>query len=302
MRIARLVAGLAVLGVGLGAPRALDAWGAHGHTISGQAAATRLPDDMPKFFREAARQLAYLNPEPDRWRGAGMKELDEAFRYDHYLDLEIVPPAALGAEDRYDYLEELQKAGLADPARDAGLLPFRILELQQRLTVEFRLWRNARDRHERAWIEERIINDAGILGHYVTDAANPHHATIHFNGWAKGSPNPRGYTTDNTFHRRFESDFVGAQITLHDLLARVSPAPRRLENPRAEVLRFIRESNALVERLYHLDQQQRFGPENGSPSHKQFAVERLSAGVEMLRALWWTAWLESGTPVQGSRP
>ena len=257
---------------------------------------------MPKFFRKATRQLAYLNPEPDRWRGAGMKEVDEAFRYDHYLDLEIVPPDALDAEDRYDYLEELQKAGLADPARDAGLLPFRVVELYQRLTIEFRLWRNARNGRERAWIEERILNDAGILGHYVTDAANPHHATIHFNGWAKGAPNPRGYTTDNTFHRRFESDFVGARVTLADLLPRVNAAPRRLENPRAEVIRYIRDSNALVERLYQLDQQQRFDAQNTSAAHKEFAVERLAAGVEMLRALWWTAWLESGTPVPERRP
>ena len=29
---------------------------------------------------------------------------------------------------------------------------------------------------------------------------------------------------------------------------------------------------------------------------KAFVVDRLVAGVEMLRALWWTAWLESGEP------
>ena len=55
----------------LGDLRILNAWGAHGHTISGAAAARALPREMPKFFRNAADQLAYLTPEPDRWRNRG---------------------------------------------------------------------------------------------------------------------------------------------------------------------------------------------------------------------------------------
>ncbi len=285
--------GLAAL---LVAPRPLGAWGDHGHTISGRAAATRLPAAMPQFFRDATAQLAYLNPEPDRWRERTFREMDEAFRYDHFLDMERVTPEALAARDRYEYLSALQKGGVERPARDVGLLHFHILELHQRLVTEFRLWRTTTDPQRKRWIEQRILNDAGTLGHYVTDGANPHHATIHFNGWDARTPNPQGFTTDNTFHGRFESDFVGARVTLADLLPRVNAAPRRITDTRAEVLRYLRESNSLVPQLYALDKQAAFNAQNSSPAHKRFAVDRLAAGVNELRDLWWTAWQESATP------
>ena len=273
-------------------PPAVLAWGEHGHRLSGRAAATRLPKEMPGFFRKAAAQLEYLNPEPDRWRSKTLVEMNEAFSYDHFLDLEMVPPAALDAEDRYAYLAALSQAGLKEPER-AGLALFRIVELYERLRTEFHLWRNAKDKRTRAWIEQRILNDAGVLGHYVSDAANPHHATVHYNGWAKDYPNPNGYTTDNTFHWRFESEFVQSHVTIDDLLPSISPQPRALQNPRAEVLAFFKASNGLVERLYQLDKQAKFDKQTSSPEHKRFAVERLVAGVEMLRALWWTAWTTS---------
>lgn len=256
------------------------------------AAATNLPLEMPTFLRSAAGQLEYLNPEPDRWRDSSAGEMNEAFRYDHYIDLEVVSEAALNADDRFAYLAELLRGGMKEPEKEAGLLPFRILELYQRLLTEFRLWRKSADPLTRQWIEQRIINDAGILGHYVSDGANPHHTTVHHNGWAKGFPNPNGYTTDNTFHSRFETQFVGARVAAADLLTKFG-VPRLLNNPRAEVLAYLRTSNTQLERLYQLDRLARFDANTTALANKMFAVERLVAGVEMLRSLWWTAWVKS---------
>jgi hypothetical protein len=268
-------------------------WGRDGHVMSGLAAATDLPAEMPQFFRDAREQLGYLNYEPDRWREGRFREMDDAFEFDHFLDLENVPPAALEARDRFEYLLLLARAGLAEPQREGGLLPFRIMELYQRLHVEFRLWRAETNPQNRRFIEQRIVNDAGILGHYVADGANPHHATIHYNGWAEGALNPNGYTMDRTFHRRFESDFVGAKVRVEDLTARLR-TPRLIPDVRAAVMQHIRDSNAAVGRLYDLDKQQAYGADNNSQAHKDFAVERLSIGVDLLRALWWTAWVQSG--------
>jgi hypothetical protein len=194
-------------------PSGVARWGLHGHEISGRAAATDLPEQLPAFFRSATEQLAWLNPEPDRWRGDGFRELNEAKRYDHYVDFEYVPDSIRDAVDRFRYLRALQGAGLTHPARDAGLLPFRIVELYQSLVVAWRLWRAEQDPVRRAWIEQRIINDAGILGHYVTDGANPHHTTVHHDGWRADFPNPRNFTTERGFHSRFESQFVEANVT-----------------------------------------------------------------------------------------
>lgn len=271
-------------------------WGRHGHEISGRAAATNLPAGLPAFFRDATEQLVYLNPEPDRWRDSEAAAMDEAWKYDHYIDFEVIPNAALLAPDRFSYLAELRRTTRMErPARDAGLLPYRILEMHQRLVAEFRTWRAADgDNARRAWIEQRIINDAGILGHYVTDGANPQHTSVHHNGWNESYPNPRGYTTDRTFHARFESRFVEARITANDLIPRIAAQPRHLEDVRADVMAYLRASNAQLDRLYQLEQEQPFGPANTSAAHREFALQRLVAGAEMLRAMWWSAWIESG--------
>jgi hypothetical protein len=292
-KLAPLVSLLALASVAAPAPR----WGVEGHEMAARAAVAVLPAQMPAFFRGAGEQLVYLDPEPDRWRNRDMPEMDNAFSYDHYIDLENVPPAALEAPHRFAYLNLLHQAGLERPERDGGFLPFRTVELYQRLVTEWRLWRAEADPVRREWIEQRIINDAGVLGHYVTDASQPHHATIHFNGWSASAPNPEGYTLDRTFHARFESDFVAAHLTQAHVSVRVTDPPVSLVGDiRGSVFEYIRESNARVETLYRLDRD--FGFDPARPAHpetRDFAAERIAVGARMLADLWWSAWLESAT-------
>src|SRR5213079_2937787 len=95
----------------------------------------------------------------------------------------------------------------------------------------------------RPWIEMRIIDDAGILGHYVADGSNPAHTSIQFNGWAGNNPN--GYATDKQFHARFESGFVRANVRIADVLAQVDTTARVLPDLRAGIIAYLRESNGL---------------------------------------------------------
>jgi hypothetical protein len=271
----------ALLAIVLGAtPSVTVLWGEHGHRIVAEAAALALPAEMPQFFRDARAQLTYLNPEPDRWRDRREWRLDPAMdgkhSPEHYVDFELVPAGAFGAPHRYAYLDSLRKA--SDSAMVAGFLAFRILELTQRLRAEFRLWREAPDAQTRSWIEARVIDDAGILGHYVADGANPHHTTVHHDRWV--GPNPKGYTTERGFHVRFESEFVQAQLTLAEARAEMRAAPRVLANLRPAIIEYLRGSFALVERLYELDKLQRFGADTRSPEHERFAAQRLAAGAE----------------------
>src|SRR3982751_2668549 len=96
----------------------LAAWGDAGHRITGEAAALELPTSMPAFFRAASRQLGYLNPEPDRWKDRTERNLDPALEGgtspDHFVDVEMVPPAvlaaALKAPNRFAYSDTLAAA------------------------------------------------------------------------------------------------------------------------------------------------------------------------------------------------
>lgn len=282
---------------GAGSTPVTARWGEVGHVMAGRAAARSLPADVPAFFRSATEQLAYLNPEPDRWRERALREMDQAWSYDHYVDLENLPPGALEAPDRWVYLRMLYQAGLERPERDGGFVHLRIVEMYQRLVTQWRLWRAATDPERRRWLEQRILNDAGVLGHYVTDASNPHHTTIHFNGWAEGAPNPNGYTTSRNFHARFESQFVRAHVRYEDVASRIPAQPRSFAGrARTAVVDHVLESNGHVETLYRLDKEIGFDPASPArPETLAFAADRLAAGAAMLRDLWWSAWLESAT-------
>jgi len=293
-----LAGALVALAVGGPGPVPPFRWGADGHEMAARAAVETLPSAVPSFFRDAGAQLVYLDPEPDRWRSRPLREMDQAFSYDHYVDLENLPAGALDAPDRWVFVRLLYEAGLERPERDAGFLPYRIVELYQRLVTEWVMWRAETDPQRREWIQQRIVNDAGVLGHYVTDAANPHHSTIHFNGWNANAPNPNGYTTKDDFHWRFESEFVRAHVRLGDVRPKVPAEARSVAGQaRAAVMAQIQESNTLVEPLYRLDKDVGFdanGPMH--PETRDFAAGRLAAGAAMLRDLWWSAWLESATP------
>jgi hypothetical protein len=261
------------------------------------AAADHLPPDLPAFFLQARDQLVYLDPEPDRWRSQELREMDQAWSYDHFIDLENVPGGALDAPDRYSFILALHRDGIERPESTVGFLPYRIVELYQRLVTEWRLWREETDPVRKAWIEQRIINDAGILGHYVTDGANPHHTTIHYNGWSADAPNPEGFTTDRDFHWRFESEFVEAHVRPDQVEALVrGPTASVAGHARASVMDYLQTSHRLVVPLYRLEKAFGFDPD--APAHaetRDFVAQRLAAGADMLRTLWWSAWQESAT-------
>jgi hypothetical protein len=268
-------------------------WGATGHEMAARAAVASLPSRVPDFFRAAREQLVFLDPEPDRWRVGSRVEMREAWSYDHFVNLENVPEGALDAPHRYAYLTVLREEGNLQPEQ-LGLLPFRILELYQRLVTEWSLWRREADPQRRAWIEGRILNDAGLLGHYVTDGSQPHHTTIHYDGWAPSVSNPDAYSTEGGFHGRFEAAFVDAHVSQEDVNRHVE-APRSMAGAtRAGVMSYLLSTHALVEDLYRLDRDIGFDP--GGPSRAEtvdFASERLAAGAQMLAVLWLSAWEES---------
>ena len=281
----------------LALPTLAFGWGAVGHRLTGEAAGLRLPSAMPAFFREAWQQLGYLNPEPDRWRDRKERDLDPALdggtAPEHFIDMEEVSPAvltaALDAPDRFAYADTLRAAGV--DVSKMGLLPFVILERTQELREDFRLWRAANDT-TRPWIEARIIDDAGILGHYVADGSNPAHTTVQFNGWT--GPNPHGYAIDKRFHSRFESIYVERHLTLADVVSRMDTIPRVLTDLRRNIDDYLRASNAEVERMYQIDKAHPFDANTTAPENKAFTADRLAAGARMLRDLWWTAWVTSG--------
>jgi hypothetical protein len=294
-----LVSAAAVGAIALSATQ-LDAWGEAGHKMIGLAAAQALPADMPAFFRDAAAQLSYLNPEPDRWKDRSERDRDPALEQgtspEHFMDMDMIAADrmdnALAAPNRFAYADTLQLLNLKPSV--VGLLPFRIIELTQTLRLEWKFWRGTTDDATKHAIEARIINDAGILGHYIADGSNPMHTSVQYNGWT--GPNPNRYATDRGAHSRFESAYVGAQMKITDVAPLIPKEVRAITNIRASTIAYLNESRGQVERLYQVDKAAPFGAQTVSPENRQFTAERLAAGARMLRDVWYSAYVASAVP------
>ncbi|MBW3565814.1 MAG: hypothetical protein KY459_13945 [Acidobacteria bacterium] len=266
-----------------------SAWGRKGHEIVNEAATWGLPSEMPRFFHESYPGLVHLGYEPDRWRGAG-PSIDDLNPPDHFLDYEYVEHLELPV-GRYDFLElltasdTLRKKGI--DLTTAGFLPWRIAEICEKLEDQWGEWlRGNLTVAERRQVEQSIIYNAGVLGHYVADAANPHHSTIHYNGWV-GVPNDRGYAIDCSFHYRFETWFVTREID-RDWVRRAMGDPVARGDYFGAAMAMILDSNSRVEDLYRIDRDGGFDP--GTVEGRDFATERLATGASWLRDLWWTTW------------
>ena len=283
--------------VTLAAARPASAWGDHGHLISNEAAAAGLPTDMPHFFLRNFAELTWLGPEPDRWRNAG-DSLEAWSEPDHFLDYEYAAGLKLPAS-RYEFIELMEKEGRhrrhGIDYSTAGFAPWRIAELSELLTNQFRRWRSTPvTAPERAMIERGIIQTAGILGHYVADSANPHHTTIHYNGWASAE-NPQRFAIDCGTHLRFESVFVSRAVDIDDVTTKLS-APVLRKDYFAAAMELIDASHALVDDLYTLDREGAFDRmQKPSSRGLAFATDRIAAGSSMLRDLWWSAWKNSAS-------
>ena len=72
-------------------PGQVRAWGEAGHLLVNRAAAQSLPESMPRFLRQATERLAYLGPEPDRWRRDSEITLKRGQMPDHYVYLDLLP-------------------------------------------------------------------------------------------------------------------------------------------------------------------------------------------------------------------
>ncbi len=279
------------------------AWGNEGHVAINRVAAQKIPATMPRFLRSAVGEIAYLGPEPDRWRSPSEFALKNAQEPDHFIDLERVEWLDPLPPGRYEFYRRLYEKRAASASGDhpddylperVGLQPYITMEVYGRLKAAFREYRQRVAAHQPTLaMQGAIIFYAGWLGHYVADGSQPLHTTIQYNGWV--GPNPNGYTTEHKIHAQFETAYVAANITEKDFAGLVK-SPERLTDPFAAYVAYLKQSHGLVDDVYQLEKAGGFTGK-GSPAAFDFTTHRLATGSQMLLNLWYTAWVESAVPV-----
>lgn len=296
------------------------AWGASGHRVVGVVAASKLPADVPAFLRTptAIAAIGEYAREPDRWKGSGKihgTDRDSA----HFLDLddqgrmyggpmftvETLPPT------RADYETALRAVG--QDSWKAGYLPYAIIDGYQQLVKDFTYWRILtavlkieKDATKLAYYkadlkrrEALLLRDLGVWAHYVGDASQPLHLSVHYNGWGD-YPNPNGYTNSRQIHSQFEGPLakaVGDQASIQALVPAYKACACSIET---RVVGYLTETWKLTEPLYQLEKQGALVATD--PRGKAFVQARIAAGATALRDLVVDAWTESANGKIGYRP
>jgi hypothetical protein len=271
------------------------AWGAKGHAIVSRLALEISSSKLPPFVAAARDQIIYNGDEPDRWRQesrTSVMNIDQA--PDHIFDSERWGAISTIEPDRYAFMEKA--AAKKIELIKLGYLPYAVLENYGKVVSAFRNWRNAKTPEDRESARANAVYVAGVLGHYVGDASQPLHVTIHYNGWDEHAPNPKNFTMDRTFHSRFETGYVTAALT--DAIVRPKvQQPERLNDVWNAIKELLNESYADIEPLYDLEKAGEFNPEQPRAKGTEFIATELARGATMLSNLWYTAWLESAEPI-----
>jgi len=302
-----LVASAAVLGV-LGAAGQVLAWGATGHRMISEAAMEALPATLPAFLKrpEVVEAIGEYAREPDRSRNAGQPH-DADLDPGHFIDLDDQGKTLAGTpinampRDLEDYESAVHGAGAS--IRKAGYLYYNLIDGYQQLVKDFAYIRvetlalsRWTDPQDKAWLERDLklrealtVRDLGVWSHFVGDASQPMHVSIHYNGWGE-FPNPKNYTEDK-IHGPFEGEFVVANATPASLTAAM-PAPAVCPGPiQGCIAAYLSATAAKVQPLYALWTEGGFKP--GDRRGVIFADERLGAAAAELRDLVVKAWAES---------
>lgn len=313
MRSVRAILAVLVVLAILPSAAEVGAWGATGHRLIAVAAMRNLPEELPAFLRtpQAATEVGELAREPDRGKG-GPRVHARGRDTAHFVDLDDNghvmtadgPHIDALPELRSEYEQALTRAGI--DVDQAGWLPYALIDGWHQLVRDFAYWRvldaaaaRETDPARRAWYledlrrrEYLILRDLGVWAHYVGDASQPMHVSIHYNGWGD-YPNPEGFTNSRQIHGRFEGEFVRRVATL-PLVEAAMPAPTDCNCPieRRTVI-YLGQTLEQVIPLYRLEKDGAFAPDGDDGA--AFAIDRLAAGAAELRDLTVLAWRESAS-------
>lgn len=302
------------------------AWDYEGHRAVSQLALGILPTNFPVFVQTpaAAERIAFLSGEADRWRNVQDLPLRHANGPDHYIDVEELAKYEMNPEllpvFRYEFVAQLALFRKAHPEKFTpeagrnedrtrelvGLLPWAIAEHYSKLKSGFSylkaLQEDGGTPAEIANAQENVIYVMGVMSHYLADAAQPLHTTIHHHGWT--GENPQQYSTNSRIHSWIDGGYLqkvgGADLkAVKERLRPARPAAIGGREAKPEemfqvAMTFILEQNKQVEPLYQLDKDGKLtGEGDKGRAGKAFLENQLAKSAQLLGDLWCSAWLQA---------
>lgn len=192
----------------VGSVRPAAGWGFDVHRFIVERAIALLPPALRPFYEKHRGFVVEHSIDPDLWRSAGFEE--ESPR--HFLDLDAYGAFPFTALPR-DLNEAMKKFGRGTIEKN-GLLPWRTEEIFDRLVAAFRKGL------ETPYGLEDIKFFTAVLAHYASDATQPLHAVVNYDGQLTGQ---------HGVHGRFETELFAR---FHRQLALAPSPPGRVDRVR----------------------------------------------------------------------
>jgi len=303
------------------------AWDYTYHRVINEAALGSLPTNFPAFVRApaAADRMGFLSGEPDRWRNVRDLSFSHYSAPDHYLDIEELEIYGFKADAlpvfRYNFVAELiafrkahpekfppiEAAKNEDHTRElVGFLPWAIAEHYGKLKSGFSCLKAFEEDggtpEEITNAKENIIYVMGTMGHFVGDASQPLHTSIHHHGWV--GANPQQYSTNRSIHSWIDSGYLNrvGGVKRAELETRLRPAqlvaidgrPARPEEVFQAAALFVAAQNKMVEPLYQMDKAGKFsGDGETGLEGKEWLVAQMAKSAQWLADIWYSAWQQA---------
>jgi hypothetical protein len=271
---------LALLGLSA-VPSTAWAWGFATHRAVVEVAIETLPDPLRGYFRAHRGELTDWVVEPD----TVLKErYGRSETVKHFIDLDLYGTPPFAALPR-SYRVAVHRFGRS-VVEERGIVPWTIEQKHARLARELRAgeWRAA-------------LRTAAYAGHYVADATMPLHAVSDYDGQKSGSPG---------VHKAVEHDLVDARLDDYRRAMQATMKPASAASYGSNrIFEALTESFTAAPQLLAADREARTAGPLGSTAYlerlnrktEKLIDARLARAVELLGALWLSAWDEAGTPL-----
>jgi hypothetical protein len=273
------------------------AWGAWGHQHINRASVFALPDDMRPFFYNHIDFITEEAVIPDQ-RKYTINDKAEFPR--HFIDLELFGDGSVAGLPAS--MQEVKSKYADTFLNRAGILPWYILEMQEKLTKAFK-----------AGSKTEILFLAADLGHYIGDATMPLHTSLNHNGQLTGQKGIHGFWEGQL------PEIFGSGYNLY------TGSARYIDNIKEETWKLIDSTHQLADSLLAIDRAlaaglpkdsiyvmdagghiatNRFGDLIHSRAYAARYHEHLNGMIErQLRkaiaetaSYWYTAWVNAGKP------
>jgi hypothetical protein len=271
----------AVLTIGVLIGGVASGWWSGGHETIAEAAAARLPDEVPTFFRNGGKHLAHFCVDPDRWKNRDTDFLRRAEEPNHFLDSEDLDGKKLPGTNRYDAMKLVYTDLKKDPSK-IGMLPYAILENYEKLVVGFADYRKSPTNTS---IPMKCLVFGGVMAHYTGDAAMPLHTTRDFDGRLQ----PDGTVKQKGIHAKIDGFPEKNKITPEEVCRGLEA--KKIDDVWVHVNKFIAESHTHIPKCYEFDAAAAF--DKPTDESRAFILARVRAGAQLTLDLWYTAWLQS---------